>query len=249
MSNFKVAHNQANRPAFGSREWRKALLRNELFLRCASNAIYQFMRLTHVSQRISTRNDDAWQLLQPHGPVIIALWHGQHFMAPFMWPKGEPVDALISKNADAEINARVLQKMGVRTVRGSGGRDARQNLDRGGAKALLELRRSLAEGRSIVMIADIPHGVPRQVGEGIITLARISGRPIMPVAYATSNHYTFQKSWDKSTLSLPFGKRSVAVGDLIYVTANGDVATLQKQLTDGLNVVTQRAALNVGLKT
>ena len=134
-------------------------------------------------------------------------------------------------------------------VRGSGGRDARQKLDRGGAKALLELRRSLAEGRSIVMIADIPHGVPRQAGEGIITLARISGRPIMPAAYATSNHYTFENSWDKSTLSLPFGQRSVAVGDLIYVTPDDDVATLQKQLTDGLNAVTQRAAQNVGIKT
>ena len=32
------------------------------------------------------------------------------------------------------------------------------------------------------MIADIPHGTPREAGQGIILLARLSGRPILPVA-------------------------------------------------------------------
>jgi lysophospholipid acyltransferase (LPLAT)-like uncharacterized protein len=245
MSNFAVVNEPSTKPVSGSRQWRKTLLRSDVLQRVASGALYQFMRFTHAAQRNASA--DPWPQVAPHVPAIIALWHGQHFMVPFMWPKGKPVDALISKNADAELNARILHRMGVRIIRGSGGRDERQNIDRGGAQALLKLRRSLAEGRSVVMIADISHRLPRQAGEGIVALARISGRPIIPAAYATSNGYVFKKSWDKATLNLPFGKRGFAVGDPIYVAQNDDVALKQRQITDALNAVTRHAALDAGL--
>jgi lysophospholipid acyltransferase (LPLAT)-like uncharacterized protein len=245
MSSVVMAMEPTAQPAFGSRQWRKALLRSELIMRLGSGALYQFMRFAHITQRNASQNP--WPLVAPQLPAIIALWHGQHFLVPFMWPKGKPVDALISKNADAEINARILERMGVRTIRGSGGRDAKQNLDRGGAKALLTLRRSLSEGRSVVMIADISHSQRRQAGEGIVTLARITGRPIIPVAYATSNRYVFANSWDKATLNLPFGKRGFAVGDPIFVSADDDGPEKQKHLTDALNSVTRRAASDAGI--
>jgi lysophospholipid acyltransferase (LPLAT)-like uncharacterized protein len=247
VSELIVRDNPSLKPGFGSRAWRKALLRHDGFQSIASGALYQFMRMTHATQRNVSKISDPWPLVEPHIPAIIALWHGQHFMVPFMWPKGKPVDALISKNADAEINARVLSRMGVRTVRGSGGRDERQNINRGGAKALLELRRSLAEGRSVVMIADISHRHPRQAGEGVVALARISGRPIIAAAYATSNRYVFKSSWDQATLNLPFGKRGFAVGEPIFVTPDDDTVVKQRQVTDALNEVTTRAALEVGL--
>jgi lysophospholipid acyltransferase (LPLAT)-like uncharacterized protein len=245
MSETAVANEHPIKLVFGSRQWRKALLRSETLQRIGSGALFQFMRFTHSAQR--NVSQDPWPKVEPHTPAIITLWHGQHFMVPFMWPKGRPVDALISKNADAEINARILTRMGVGTIRGSGGRDARQNVDRGGAKALLELRRSLAEGRSVVMIADISHRHPRQAGEGVVALARISGRPIIPAAYATSNGYVFKKSWDKATLNLPFGKRGFAVGEPIYVSVDDDLALKQRQVTEALNKATHRAALDVGL--
>jgi lysophospholipid acyltransferase (LPLAT)-like uncharacterized protein len=249
MSEFVVADHQPVKPSFGSRAWRKGLLRSKAFQRVASGALYHFMRLTHFTQRKPAEFQDPWPLVEPHLPAIFALWHGQQMLVPFMWPRGMPVDALISKNADAEINARMLQRMGVRTIRGSGGRDDKQNVNRGGAKALLELRRSLAEGRSVVMIADISHRERRQAGEGVVALARISGRPIIPVAYATSNHYTFENSWDKATLNLPFGKRGFAVGGPIYASKNDDAGSKQREVTEALNDVTRRAVLQAGLKT
>jgi lysophospholipid acyltransferase (LPLAT)-like uncharacterized protein len=248
MSDIPVLNGRQTKPAFGSRGWQKNLLRNDMLQRVASSVVYHVLRLSHLSQRQMKQPVDPWSQVQPYSPAIIALWHGQHLMVPFMWPKGTPLDALISKNADAEINARVLQRMGVRTVRGSGGRDERQNLDRGGAKALLALRRSLAEGRCVAMIADVSHTERRQAGEGIIALARISGRPIIPVAYATSNYYVFEKSWDKATLNLPFGKVGFAIGEPIFVDAGDDMAARQKQVTDALNDVTRRAASQAGMK-
>ena len=248
MNDIVAASSKRTGPGYVLRRWGKALLRNDAVLQIASAAVYQFMKLTNATQRNQSAEADPWSLVEPNTPAIIALWHGQHFMVPFMMPKGKGVDALISKNADAEINARVLKKMGVRTIRGSGGRDAKQNLQRGGAKALLKLRRSLSEGRNVVIIADISHGQRRQAGEGIVALARISGRPIIPVAYATSKRFVFEKSWDKATLNLPFGKRGFAVGEPIFVAEKDTIADKQLEVTNGLNIVTRRAAFDAGIE-
>src|SRR5690606_33886381 len=101
-------------------------------------------------------------------------------------------------------------------VRGSGGR-AGASADKGGARALLTLKRLLDNGRTVAMIADIPHGTPREAGMGIVTLARLSGRPILPVAYATSRRKVLEKTWDKTTINLPFGRLAVVYGDPILV--------------------------------
>lgn len=101
-------------------------------------------------------------------PCISALWHGQHLLAPAVYPSSRSLVAMVSRSADAELNAKVIEKFGIEAVRGSGGRDDRAHLDKGGARALIALKKSLAAGKNVVMIADIPHGTPRQAGMGVI---------------------------------------------------------------------------------
>ncbi|TKB29248.1 MAG: DUF374 domain-containing protein, partial [Mesorhizobium sp.] len=113
-------------------------------------------------------------------PGIIALWHGQHLLTPAYYPKGRPLVAMVSRSADAELNALMLNRFGIEAVRGSGGRDSSRHLDKGGAKALIALKKALVAGKNVAMIADIPHGTPRDAGLGIVLLARLSGRPILP---------------------------------------------------------------------
>ena len=55
------------------------------------------------------------------------------------------------------------------------------------------------------MTADVPPGPARRAGEGIVTLARLSGRPIVPFAVATSRFIAFP-TWSRMTLNLPFSK-------------------------------------------
>ena len=54
-------------------------------------------------------------------PAILALWHGQHLLAPAIYPSGRGLAAMVSRSADAELNAMVLERFGVEAVRGSGG--------------------------------------------------------------------------------------------------------------------------------
>ena len=151
---------------------------------------------------------------------------------------------MVSRGADAELNAQVVEKLGIETVRGSGGRAGINHFDKGGAKALITLKRALDAGKNVAMIADIPHGTPRDAGLGVILLAKYSGRPIMPVAVATSRRKVLEKTWDKTTLNLPFGRRAVAVGGPLYVPANATEEELEikrRELTDALNEATGRA--------
>jgi hypothetical protein len=224
----------------------RAILQSRLFQQAACSGAVAFLSFVHRTSPVVTDSTRAAATLTEHAPAIIAMWHGQHFMIPFLWPQPWPLDALISKSTDAEINALFLKRFNIGTVRGSGGRDTTQRLDRGGAKALLQLRRSLSEGRSVAMIADISHKKAREAGEGIVTLARLTGRPIIPVAHTTSRRHVFTRSWDKAAVNLPFGRSALAIGAPIFLAPDDDLDAARAQLTAALNAATDEAASLVG---
>jgi lysophospholipid acyltransferase (LPLAT)-like uncharacterized protein len=164
-------------------------------------------------------------------------------MTPAIYPSERQLVAMVSRSADAELNAKVIERFGIETVRGSGGRDNQSHMDKGGAKALIQLKRSLDAGKNVCMIADIPHGTPRDAGQGIILLARLSGRPILPVAIATSRRKVLEKTWDKTTINLPFG-RQIALGDPVWVASKADETEIEakrRALTKTLNEATDKA--------
>lgn len=177
-------------------------------------------------------------------PGIIALWHGQHLLTPAYYPEGRPLVAMVSRSADAELQALMVEKFGIEAVRGSGGRNSSKHLDKGGAKALIALKRSLVAGKNVAMIADIPNGTPRDAGLGIVLLAKLSGRPILPSAIATSRRKVLEKSWDKTTINLPFGRSAVIVGSPVFVPADADDAEMERkrqEVTASLNAATAEA--------
>jgi lysophospholipid acyltransferase (LPLAT)-like uncharacterized protein len=201
----------------------------------------RFIRLTNPLVAGSAKLTGAYESEEPG---IIALWHGQHLLAPVFYPSRRGLVAMVSRSADAELNAMVVEKFGIQTVRGSGGRHGGRHLDKGGARALVALKKALDAGKNVAMIADIPHGKPRDAGMGIVLLARLSGRPIVAAAIATSRRKVLERSWDKTTISLPFGRSAIAVGDLIYVPKDADEAEMERkrqQLTEMLNAATAKA--------
>ncbi|RUY60178.1 hypothetical protein EN980_35090, partial [Mesorhizobium sp. M7A.F.Ca.CA.001.13.1.1] len=110
--------------------------------------------------------------------------------------------------------------------------------------ALIALKKSLAVGKNVAMIADIPHGTPRDAGLGIVLLARLSGRPLVPVAITTSRRKVLEKSWDKTTINLPFGRSSIVIGQPIFVAAGADDAEMERkrqEVTTALNAATAEA--------
>ena len=114
-------------------------------------------------------------------PLIIGLWHGQHLLAPALYPSGRGLVAMVSRSADAELNALVINKFGIEAVRGSGGRQRKSKREKGGATALIALKKALDAGKNVCMIADIPHGTPRDAGMGFGRCA-VAVAPLIEVA-------------------------------------------------------------------
>jgi lysophospholipid acyltransferase (LPLAT)-like uncharacterized protein len=200
-----------------------------------------YLRLVRATNRFVQEPPGFVEAIEGELPVIAAMWHGQHFMIHFAWPRAARVAALISRHRDGEINAAILRRFGVTAIRGSGGHSA-QARRRGGATALRAMARALADGQTVVMTADVPK-VARRAGLGIVSLARLSGRPIYPIAVVTSRRFDF-RSWDRASLGKPFGRGAMVLGDAIRVAPDADAAALEAAraaVEAGLNAVHRRA--------
>ncbi|MCW6507138.1 lysophospholipid acyltransferase family protein [Lichenifustis flavocetrariae] len=212
----------------------------------ASLLVSGYLRLVRATNRFVQEPAGFLDNIAPELPVIVAMWHGQHFMIHYAWPPGARIAALISRHRDAELNAVLLKRLGVKAIRGSGGR-AEKARRRGGVTALIEMVRTLAGGHTVVMTADVPK-VSRRAGLGIVTLARLSGRPIYPLAVVTSRRFDF-RSWDRASLGKPFGRGAMVLGDPIRVARTADDAALEEArqaVENGLDLVHARAYGLVG---
>jgi len=206
-----------------------------------------YIRLIRASNRFAIEPPDIDAAIHGQTPVIVAMWHGQHFMISFAWPKSiARMAALISRHGDGGVNAAALRRLGVLPVRGSGGRADRMH-KKGGVPAMRELVRLLDDGVSVAVTADVPK-VARVAGLGIVTLARITGRPIVPTAVTTSRRFDF-KTWDRASLGKPFGRGAIVIGDLIHVARDAGEAELEaarQAVETGLDAVHARAYALVG---
>jgi lysophospholipid acyltransferase (LPLAT)-like uncharacterized protein len=178
-------------------------------------------------------------------PVIIAMWHGQHFMAPFIKPKSDSerfrAKVLISRHRDGEINAIAAERLGIGTIRGSGAHNGEFHR-KGGAAAFTEMLSAIEEGYNIALTADVPK-ISRVAGMGVVKLAQHSGRPIYPAAIATSRRIQLD-NWDRSAVNLPFSRMAFIAGNPITVPSDADKTTLEacRQLVESeLNKATARA--------
>jgi lysophospholipid acyltransferase (LPLAT)-like uncharacterized protein len=206
-----------------------------------------YLRFVNATTAFVREPEDIVAIFERHWPPIVAMWHGQHIMVPFGTPKGRPASALISRHGDAEINAVVLRRLGVEGIRGSGGRSGEKILQRGGVSALRTMARALEAGKLVALTADVPK-TARVAGRGIVTLARLSGRPIFPAAVVTARRFDFD-SWDRASLAKPFGRGAMVVGAPILVAADADAAALEvarRAVESGLDAVHDRAYALIG---
>ena len=246
----------ARRDAAMKRRDRKGLVHQTMLKRLGRMKFVQealgfllaaYIGLVRHTNRFTIEPPDLDAAIAGQTPLIVAMWHGQHLMISFAWPRSiARMAALISRHGDGGVNAAALRRLGVMPIRGSGARSAGRR-DKGGAPAMREMLRALADGVSVAITADIPKRA-RVAGEGIVLLAKLSGRPIAPTAVVTSRRFDFN-SWDRASLGKPFGRGAIVVGELIHVAADADAETMARArdaVEAGLDAVHARAYGKVG---
>ena len=201
----------------------------------------EYLRLVHKTSSVTIDPPDGYARIDAHVPVILAMWHGQHFMAPFARRPGDRGKVLISRHRDAEVNAVVCERLGIEMIRGSGDNGA-EFIRKGGLGAFRQMLDALADNYTVALTADVPK-VSRVAGLGIVMLARESGRPIFPIALASSRRYVLD-NWDKTTINLPFSRGAAVCGEPVRVppdVTDEELEQYRRQVEDNLNAATSRA--------
>jgi lysophospholipid acyltransferase (LPLAT)-like uncharacterized protein len=223
------------------------LLRSSWVQRAVGFLAAEYLRLVWLTNKFSYDPPNVYELVEPAQPVILAFWHGQHFITPFIKTKeSHRAKVLISRHRDGEFNAIAAERLGIGTIRGSGDHGSAFHR-KGGVGAFKEMVRALADGYNVASTADVPKR-SRVAGLGIIMLARESGRPILPFAMVTSRFIRLN-NWDHTTINLPFGRGAVVGIDAVLVPPDADAETMEKlrlQLETYLNEATRRAYAQVG---
>ena len=219
----------------------KRITASPAFVNAAGSFGAWYLRFVWQTNQIIFEPHDLYDTVEI--PAIIAVWHGQHFLMPFLQKKNNPAHrakVLISRHRDGELNARAAEKLGVEAIRGSGAHSA--EFQKGGAAAMRQMIEALNEGYNIAMTADVPK-IARIAGMGVVKLGQYSQRPIYAAAIASSRRKVLN-NWDRTAINLPFGTVAVVGSDPIHVPADADAATLEavrQKIQDELNDATRRA--------
>jgi lysophospholipid acyltransferase (LPLAT)-like uncharacterized protein len=165
---------------------------------------------------------------------IMAFWHGRILPATYYFRR-RGIVVITSENFDGEWIARIIERFGFGTARGSS--------SRGGIKALLQLTRTMSEGKPAGFTVDGPRGPARVAQPGAVWLAKATGNPVLPFHLEASRHWTM-KSWDRTQIPKPFSTVSIVVDEPFYVPRDADdqaVEAARQLLDERLKVLEPRA--------
>jgi lysophospholipid acyltransferase (LPLAT)-like uncharacterized protein len=214
----------------------KTMLKSEAVRRAACGLAALYIRFVHATSCWQIINDAApKKLWDDDQPFIVAFWHNRLLMMPYSWRKGVPIKMLISQHRDGELIANTIAHLGVKSVRGSTSRD--------GAQALRTLLKSLKHGDCIGITPDGPRGPRMRASDGVISVARLAGVPILPVSVATSRRKALN-SWDRFLIALPFSRGVFIWGDPVVVpreASETDLADVRQSIEDQLIHISNQA--------
>ena len=153
---------------------------------------------------------------------VMAFWHGRILPATFYFRR-RGIVVITSENFDGEWIARIIERFGYGTARGSTTRGAR--------KAMVQLVRAMKAGKPAGFTLDGPRGPARVAQPGAVWLAGATGNPLLPFHLEASTSWSL-RSWDRTQIPKPFTVVSIVIGEPIEVAADA---------SDGQREETRRA--------
>jgi lysophospholipid acyltransferase (LPLAT)-like uncharacterized protein len=201
----------------------------------------QYIRLAAATGRWTVTGGEVPRRLWDEGsPFILAFWHGRLLMMPKSWRDGMPIHMLISQHRDGLLIARTVAHFGIRTVAGS--------TTRGGSQALRAMLKALKAGECVGITPDGPKGPRMRASAGIVNVAKLSGRPVIPCTFAAERRKVLG-SWDRFVIPLPFTRGVFVWGQPIEVPrdlSDEGVEAYRRVIEDSLNTLTAEAEARMG---
>ena len=193
--------------------------------------IWAGLRLIAATLRYRINDPHGFTLRKDCEQAIYCIWHNRlalsmklYFNFGRRYHRAAGLAGLVSASRDGAFLAEILERFGVLPVRGSSSRR--------GPQALLELTTWAERGYDLAITPDGPRGPRYVVQEGVMSLAQVTGLPIVPVSYHL-NWKIQAKSWDRFQIPLPFTLCEVAAGRVFQVprgASDAERETLRRQL-------------------
>ena len=177
--------------------------------------IVALIRIVSTTLRYRWEDNSAYFKNAPAGAAILCVWHNRlalsmpaYFNYVRKYSRSSGMAALVSASKDGGFLAAILECFRVQPVRGS--------TSRRGAQALLELTTWAERGFDLAITPDGPRGPRYHVQDGVMSLAQVTGLPIIPFSWYI--HWKLRvKSWDGFQIPLPFSICEMRIGRLVHV--------------------------------
>jgi len=189
-------------------------------------AVIPLVHALGLSLRIREVGRSEWG---PHGrpgePFLYALWHETILMSVW-YHRRLRLHVMISASRDGELISRIARFFGYTPVRGS--------TSKGSLEATRKLITYLRKGERGAITPDGPRGPRRRAQLGIVAVARLAGRPVIPFAFEAERCWRLG-SWDRFIIPVPFSRAVFVYGDPIRVPRKGGsdgefLARIQREL-------------------
>jgi lysophospholipid acyltransferase (LPLAT)-like uncharacterized protein len=147
-------------------------------------------------------NENLASALKSPDPVIVAVFH-QDAVTTYLYllkfGRGRRFCSISSFSKDGGVAAYVMERVGIRTVRGSS--------SRGGTRGLTEMAKLVKEENySVILLCDGPRKPFGKIRPGVAMLASITGVPIYIVRSRARHHLVLQETPPKVFLPRPFSE-------------------------------------------
>ncbi len=172
--------------------------------------------------------------------VILVFWHRCVFPATLFF-RERGIGVMTSQSVDGEYIARVISKFGYVPVRGSS--------SRGGARALIAMRKMLEQNGIVAFTIDGPRGPIYVAKPGPVVLAASTGAPIVPFYVGVEKAWVMN-SWDRFMVPKPFSRVHLVIGEMIRVPARLSETGVEEhrgRMQAGLERVTRAAEQKLGI--
>jgi len=184
-------------------------------------AAYWLARTVVATLRLRVINEEFLDRLDTERgeAVIMVGWHGSTFI-PITRFRGRGYWAMISTSRDGNIQNKIFQRFGFRTVRGS-------SSARGAVEAVLAMRRELRKGGVLAHTPDGPRGPRGVLHPGAIYLAQKAGCPVVPVGVSAWPRINL-RTWDRYLIPLPMARGAIVYGNKVKIPSSLNEAGRQR---------------------
>jgi lysophospholipid acyltransferase (LPLAT)-like uncharacterized protein len=199
----------------------------------AVTSTYLYILLKSV--RWQVKDHGGLDLVRSGEAVIFINWHCRLLSIPAMIGGKYPTAYIISPSRDGRLISGTVAPLGVETIWGSRSQKA--------ISGYRDMRRRLSAGRHVGITPDGPRGPARKAAPGAITLAKVSGAALVPLAWSTARMKRLE-SWDRLAVPGFFTKGVQLYGTPIRIPKNADEGAVNRaclDLEDAVNDLTAEA--------